>query len=287
MEEQKQKRMTEDELEVDLRFSLKDICALTGVSHQSIRMYEKQGVLPRISQEHNGYRYYHFPDLQRVIFLRYYASVGVPIKAASTLINGASVMDMEQAIDSYAQKTLARMRFDSAVLDCLERQKALLGELEGRWQDCWIEQRPAMYRLRCCVNGQMLEEEAAVRLMKEWAGLFPVTMFSGVSGELGCSRKRIVDPGYVIYAEHAHLLSTTESPYIDYYEPVHCVRTIMRISSKARDFYSMGERLLDYIRENDLEPCGEIVSISIANKALTSDCLDDPSDYVCGYMPIR
>lgn len=287
MEERRRQPLQEDAPEVDLRFSLRDICALTGVSHQSIRMYEKQGVLPRISQEHNGYRYYHFPDLQRVIFLRYYASVGVPIKAASALINGASVADMEQTIDSYAQRTRARMRFDSAVLDCLERQKALLGELEGDWQACRIEQRPAMYRLRCCVNGQMQEDEEAVRLMKEWAELFPVTMFSGLSGAQDDSRERIVDPGYAIYAEHAHLLSVTRSPYIDYYPPVRCVRSIMRISSKARDFYSMGERLLDYIRENGLEPCGEIVSISIANKALTSACPDDPSDYVCGYMPIR
>ena len=78
-----------NEMEVDLRFSLRDVCALAGVSHQSIRMYEKWDVLPKIAQEGNGYRYYHYPDLQRVIFLRYYASLGVPIKASAALINGA------------------------------------------------------------------------------------------------------------------------------------------------------------------------------------------------------
>ena len=46
-------------MEVDLRFSLKDVCSLTGISHQPIRTYENTGVLPRISEEGNGYRYYH------------------------------------------------------------------------------------------------------------------------------------------------------------------------------------------------------------------------------------
>ena len=275
-------------MEEDLRFSLREDCALAGVSHQSIRMYEKWDVLPKIAQEGNGYRYYHYPDLQRVIFLRYYASLGVPIKASAALINGASTKELQSVMKNYEQELQKKILFEQAALECVRRQTAFLEEINDCRERCWVEYRPAMYRLRCSDEGRMSNDPEAVRLMKEWAGLFPVVLFSGVSETDDMDRPdQLVSPGYAIYAEHAALLSGTESPYIDYYPSVRSVRAILRIGSQARDFCSMGEFVLRFIRQKGLRPCGQIVSVSIANKALTSACAGDPSDYVCCWTPIE
>lgn len=274
--------------EVDLRFSLQDICALTGVSHQSIRMYEKQGVLPKIAQEGNGYRYYHYPDLQRAVFLRYYASMGVPIKGAAELINGAELETLTDALERREEDLKRQIRFQQAALESLERQRALLKELDHYEERCTVTMRPALYRLRCAREGKLFTEPEAVERMKEWAGLFPVTLFSGLSRQDQPMRPdEVVDPGYVIWEEHAGLLSTTESPYIDYYPPVRCVRAILRISSEAKDFVSMGIFVQEYIRRRGYRPKGDSVSISIANKLRTGVYPDDPSDYVCGWTPIE
>lgn len=275
-------------MEVDLRFSLQNICALTGVSHQSIRMYEKQGVLPKIAQEGNGYRYYHYPDLQRVVFLRYYASLGIPIKAAAELINGVELDTLSTTLDHYEEDLRRQIRFQQAALESLELQREMLRELESYEERCRVTTRPALYRLRCAREGKLFTDPKATALMKEWAGLFPVTLLSGISQQDQPIRPdQVVDPGYVIRAEHAGLLSTTESPYIDYYPPVRCVRAILRISSGAKDFVSMGTFVQDYIREQGYRPTGDSVSVSIANKLRTPAHPEDPSDYVCGWTPIE
>ena len=274
-------------MEIDLRFSLREVCALTGVSHQSIRMYEKWGVLPKIAEEDNGYRYYHYPDLQRAVFLRYYASLGVPIKETSVLVNGASVAEMEQVHDAYQREIEGRMAFERAALECLERQRAFLKEIDCFSERCQIVTRPALYQLCCSVDGEVNKSQEAIRLMKEWAALAPVTVFSGISRRDNLGPEGIVDPGYAIYARHAHLLSTLNSPFITYYPPVRAVRAILRVSSRARDFYSMGAFTNAYLEENGLRLCGDVVSISIANKALTRAYPHDPSDYICAWSPVE
>lgn len=80
-------------MEVDLRFSLREVCALTGIFHQSVHMYEKWGVLPKIAEEDNGYRYYHYPDYQRAIFLRYYPAWAYLSRKTFGLVNDASVAE--------------------------------------------------------------------------------------------------------------------------------------------------------------------------------------------------
>ena len=275
-------------MEVDLRFSLQNICALTGVSHQSIRMYEKWGVLPKIAEEGNGYRYYHFPDLQRAVFLRYYASLGIPIKSASRLINGTQAETISEALNRCEEALRRHILFEQATLESLEEQRALLKEITPFAERCEVTTRPALYRLRCAEAGKLYTAPEAVRLMKEWTALFPVIRFSGLASAQDAERPdQIVDPGYVIRAEHAPLLSTTKSQYIDYYPPVRCVRSIIRISSKAKDFYSMGTHINRFVDEQGCRICGDVVSVSIANKALVHPHEEDPSDYVCVWSPIE
>ena len=272
-------------MEVDLRFSLKDVCSLTGISHQSIRTYENMGVLPRISEEGNGYRYYHYPDLQRVIFLRYYAASGVPIREAASLINGQSADELIARLKTCEEALDFQCLFLKAQREALRRQSALLQRVSDYDDRCEICMRPGLYRLSCAENGRIFHDKESQRLMQEWSALFPVTLFSGRIDSGSLRPDSVVDPGYVLYEEHAALLSTLDSPRIRYYPPVRCVQSLIRISSQARDFVSMGGCQQKYLKENGLTPKGDILSISIANKTLAKG-LNDPSDFVLAWTEI-
>lgn len=267
--------------EVDLRFSLKDICALTGVSHQSIRMYEKWGVLPKVTEEGNGYRYYHYPDLQRAMFLRRYASLGIPIKSVAALINGARIEDIERSYETYEEQLESRVRFAEAALGSIRLQKEMLREISAYEPVCTVATRPGMYRLPCGKNGVIFSAEKTVEQMQLWNSLQPVAMFSGLSSAEDMRPDSIVDPGFAILEEYADILPDKNAPGIRYYPPVRCIKTALRISSDAKDFRSMGMHQDVYMQEHGYRAKGEIISLSVANKLLTDRYPDDPSDYVC------
>ena len=53
-----------------------ELAKLTGVSRDTLRHYERKGVLPRPLRSHNGYRQYPPEALQRVQLIRHALSVG-------------------------------------------------------------------------------------------------------------------------------------------------------------------------------------------------------------------
>jgi DNA-binding transcriptional MerR regulator len=57
-------------------FSSGELAELAGVSRDTLRHYERKGVLPRPLRRHNGYRQYPHEALQRVQLVRRALSVG-------------------------------------------------------------------------------------------------------------------------------------------------------------------------------------------------------------------
>ncbi len=270
----------------NLAMTISDLSLLMGVSQQAIRMYEKKGALPHAKDEANGYRYYHYPDLQQGIQLRNYVKLGIPISQAAKLVSGIKPEEIDAALAQQEQELLARMEREQALIRAIERQRRWLADIPALCDRCVIEERPPLYRLTCTANGKALQDAHARKIINEWTALLPVTMLSGIVEEGEMGPDCVVSPGLAIFAGECGLLSTVNSPYITYFHPRRCVKTILRIGSKARDFYSMGVSALEYMEKKGLRLTGEAVSVSIVNKALASPSPDDPSDYVLSWLPI-
>lgn len=273
--------------EVDWQLSLKEVCAMAGISHQSIRMYEKWGILPKLANEENGYRFYHYPDLQRVMFLRYYAELGIPVKQTASLINGAAIDELIHVHEDCMTALEKQQQFLQAEIECLRYQRKMLENLTDYSENCQIVTRPGLYLLCCWKNGQFDASKEALALLHEWSKLRPVTFFASIMRENQIQPNGVVDPGYIIFEPYAHLLSTTDSPYISYFPPMQVIQSISRVSSKARDFYSIGQIGRAFLHKNNLTSYGDNLSFTIANKALTRAFPDDPSDYICGWLQFR
>ena len=61
---------------------IKDLAAATGVDADTIRFYEKQGLLPAPARLGNGYRNYGAAHLERLSFIRHCRALDMPLAAA-------------------------------------------------------------------------------------------------------------------------------------------------------------------------------------------------------------
>lgn len=107
-----------------------ELARATGVDVETIRYYEKSGLLPVPAREANGYRVYGAQHLERLAFIRHCRALDMPLAAVARLLDfvanpQADCGDINELIDMQ----LARVRARLASLRALERQ---LGALRQR-----------------------------------------------------------------------------------------------------------------------------------------------------------
>ena len=99
----------------------------TGVDIETIRYYEKAGLLPPPARAPNGYRAYRTAHLERLAFIRHCRALDVPLAEVRRLLDfvahpKANCADINRLIDGQ----LARVRARLKSMRALEKQLAAL-----------------------------------------------------------------------------------------------------------------------------------------------------------------
>lgn len=102
---------------------IKNLSAATGVDVETIRYYEKQGLLPAPARLENGYRSYEDFHLERLSFIRHCRALDMPLAAVQRLLSfvddpAGHCGDVNDLVD----EQLSRVRARLASMQALEKQ---------------------------------------------------------------------------------------------------------------------------------------------------------------------
>ncbi|WP_394788432.1 Cd(II)/Pb(II)-responsive transcriptional regulator [Rhodoferax sp.] len=112
---------------------IKALSDATGVEIETIRFYEKQGLLPAPARTANGYREYGAPQLERLAFIRHCRALDMPLADVQRLLNlvdtpAGDCNDVDRLVD----EQLARVRARLKSMRALEKQLVQLrGQCSG------------------------------------------------------------------------------------------------------------------------------------------------------------
>lgn len=109
--------------------SIKEAEALTGISRQNIRYYEKMGLLNPKRDAGNGYRKYDEEDIERLKAILLFRKLDMPLEEIHKLLN--CEIDLQQALDTqkvYLQKEKQKLEAALAFCDTIQEQD--LAELD-------------------------------------------------------------------------------------------------------------------------------------------------------------
>lgn len=102
---------------------IKQLAAATGVDVETIRFYEKQGLLPAPARLDNGYRNYAAAHLERLSFIRHCRALDMPLAEVQRLLSfvddpARHCADVNELVDAQ----LGRVRARLASMQALEKQ---------------------------------------------------------------------------------------------------------------------------------------------------------------------
>jgi Cd(II)/Pb(II)-responsive transcriptional regulator len=99
----------------------------TGVDIETIRYYEKAGLLPAPARSHNGYRAYSAAHLERLAFIRHCRALDISLADVKRLLGFVAHPDSDCGdIDHLIDAQLDRVRARLKSMRALERQLAAL-----------------------------------------------------------------------------------------------------------------------------------------------------------------
>ncbi|MDB5751775.1 MAG: merR regulatory family protein [Ramlibacter sp.] len=110
---------------------ISDLSRATGVEVETIRYYEKAGLLPAPARQANGYRHYAQQHLQQLAFVRHCRALDMPLADIRSLLD---VVDGQPGAGATAE---------AVVTEQLQRVRARLKSLRA------LERQLSQLRLRC------------------------------------------------------------------------------------------------------------------------------------------
>ncbi|MGH7120334.1 MAG: MerR family transcriptional regulator, partial [Acetobacteraceae bacterium] len=122
-------------------FSIGDLAAQTGTKVETIRYYEKVGVMSPAARTAGNHRVYTQGHLDRLAFIRHSRELGFPLDSVRTLLTLADNPNQSCAeVDAVACQHLAAVRSRIARLQALEVELArMVRECRcGRVSDCHV-----------------------------------------------------------------------------------------------------------------------------------------------------
>jgi len=84
--------------------NIKDASSATGISRDMIRFYEKKGMIHPVHNQENGYREYSNDDLYRLVTIRQYSTLGIPLSTIAAMLDNRDPELCARALDSCIEK---------------------------------------------------------------------------------------------------------------------------------------------------------------------------------------
>jgi Cd(II)/Pb(II)-responsive transcriptional regulator len=119
-----------------------DLARQAGVDAQTVRYYEREGLLAEPARTASGYRAYGAPHLERLQFIRHCRSLDMPLADVRRLLDLSRNRDVScDDVNGLVRAHLERVRAKREALQALEAQlRALNDQCEAghRVADCGI-----------------------------------------------------------------------------------------------------------------------------------------------------
>ena len=102
---------------------IKELSRATGVDVETIRFYEKQGLMPTPARRENGYRVYEAVHLERLAFIRHCRGLDMPLLDVKRLLGFVDASEENLGeVDVLVDQQLVRVRARLKSMRALEKQ---------------------------------------------------------------------------------------------------------------------------------------------------------------------
>lgn len=241
-----------------MKYAIKEMSNLLGVTTHKLRFYEKSGIIQPEVNEQTGYRYYSVIDTRRFNLARLYRGMGFSVDECLTLLSDVSTEFVSDAIESRYKELEKEIIFKSLSAEKMKKDVNFMRELPDFMDTVSLIKLNAFIRLEFSDNEKIVKDQAIIQQRDElleyaplirWVSRIPHKTLEKRSGTLNYHY------GINMSLTDAKKLGLNIDDYQIIEEGTYLI-TVFKNTSPVFGWDTL-KRMQDYLEENNITDYGD------------------------------
>ncbi len=262
-----------------MKYSIREFAELVGVSVDTLRLYEKHGIILPEKNKKNGYRSFNDFDARDMLMSRWYRSLELSITEARYLTGEAEMQQIIHRISRQKEQLEEELLRKKLLLEKITDITSEYGDIERRQRKCSVEEISAIYRITQTRQNTLLKKPNLSKIVEEWMKFLPFVHYSfHIKQKETSSHNDIYNYnwGLAIGEEDAKRLNIKYMDKVDYIPPARCVSSVITTSNDYLTKSSLAF-MFQFMEEKGYEISGDIygkIILTENSKTERSTCLE-------------
>lgn len=240
-------------------YTIGELAKILGITAETIRYYERKGIIAPIHDQETGYRYYTTWDLHMLIRARCYLGFGLSIEETAGILQSKSLEEIDDLLEEQEQIIQKNIIYQMNLLKRLRTNRKLISRSENL--NFTLQKRPGIYRIdtQKCYTIDLKKEEREE--LKEFCQKIPFVFSTALFPKEHIENEnKEFYYGIGVEEEFAGVLDIKESDYVHYYPEQLCLYMCVPSRSSQILTYEVLQPAFDYMEKNNLQLAGDVIS---------------------------
>ena len=239
------------------------VAELFGLTGETLRNYEKAGLIESHREEGSAYRHYDINTIAKLVGIRSLRSEGFSIDELQKVYTDISIDQVHQLVKEKIALRERELTLSMALYDQLRRQEEALAQMKAG--DCFsLGMSPAMYLLAYRDNEILNIDGVKTGRLAQWArNLFLVLSYMRYTEDLKPLKGEGFNAALAVPADLVSLLEIDVSPPVRFESPKLCVRCLCERRDGGDPYGHVRPELGDYMERQGVRQKGEPFSITL------------------------
>lgn len=239
-------------------YQAKDICKLLDISPETLRYYEKTGVISPKINEKNNYRYYDAWDINYLFEYIFYRKMDYGSKEVLNFIHHASLQQQIEKLNEKQDYYQKQIDYYQVLLDNGQRLLNSISHIEDHLNKIDLCYCPSYYYLTYRDNYEFKQEELLQKTTLDWLKVYPFVeniVFIPKDTVLNRTENKY-SWSLGIKESSFPLTGLKENDVIKLLPSMQCVRTLVDAGDHGMFHYRLLDNVMKFIEEHHFKVAG-------------------------------
>lgn len=272
-----------------MKYTIGEFSEMIGVTVDTLRLYEKRGIIKPIKDDNNNYRYFNDLDARVLLTSRMYRSMQIPLENVADLINKGMLEDVILQIDESRRKLEDQIKKSTLLVDKMieiEKETATINASLYHFKE---KKLSGIYRLITTKKDMLLKHAVHKEEVSAWMNLMPYCFRCfRIDKDLFLSNQENFDYnwGLAIFEDDMKHFDLKITENIEYIKPQTYLFSVFPsvFPDPIDDYFLQNVRdfIISYIAKNDFKVTGDIIGKLLLTQKMEHQTLS----YLAVYIPI-
>lgn len=241
-----------------MKYRTGDFKQILGISAETIRFFEKQGIINPSRDISNNYRYFHATDLNKIVAYKFYRGLNFSMKETIDILNENSLPEYIPIISDKIIATEKQIIHSTRLLKRLIELRKSLESAKNILNQIHVEDSPGFYFYHNQTNDEFKLTNQIRTETAKWIEKIPfVNLALYIPPEVSIESK-LVHLGYVLKEEDKQILKESDLTYTWYKDSCESLHTVIKCSINDDFCMKRLSHVFEYMQSNGMRQNGGI-----------------------------